>query len=31
MQKGAKFTIASTILLIGLNGKFYEILAKQHV
>ena len=31
MQKGAIFTIVSTILLIGLNIKFYEIFAKQHV
>ena len=31
MQKGANFTIVSTIVLIGLNTKFYEIFAKQHV
>ena len=31
MQKGATFTIVSTVVLIGLNIKFYEILAKQHV
>ena len=27
MQKGADFTIVSTTLLIGLNIKFYEIVA----
>ena len=27
MQKGANFTIVSTTLLIGLNIKFYEIVA----
>ena len=31
MQKGANFTIVSTKVLIGLNIKFYEIFAKQHV
>ena len=31
MQKGASFTIVSTKVLIGLNIKFYEIFAKQHV
>ena len=31
MQKGANFTIVSTTVLIGLNIKFYEIFAKQHV
>ena len=31
MQKVANFTIVSTMVLIGLNIKFYEILAKQHV
>ena len=31
MQKGANFTIVSTMVLIGLNVKFYEIFAKQHV
>ena len=31
MQKGANFTILSTKVLIGLNIKFYEIFAKQHV
>ena len=33
MQKGAtyNFTIVSTMVLIGLNIKFYEIFAKQHV
>ena len=31
MQKGANFTIVFTMVLIGLNIKFYEILAKQHV
>ena len=31
MQKVANFTIASTMVLIGLNIKFYKILAKQHV
>ena len=34
MQKGAtcNFTIVSTmVLIIGLNIKFYEIFAKQHV
>ena len=31
MQKDALFTIVSIILLIGLNIKFYEIFAKQHV
>ena len=31
MQKGDKFTIVSTTLVSGLNIKFYEIFAKQHV
>ena len=31
MRKGANFTIVSTMVLIGLNIKFYEIFAKQHV
>ena len=31
MQKGANFTFVSTMVLIGLNIKFYEIFAKQHV
>jgi len=31
MQKGAKFTIVSTMVLIDLNIKFYEIFAKQNV
>ena len=31
MQKGANFTIVSTKVLIGLNIKFHEIFAKQHV
>ena len=31
MQKGANFTIVSTMVLIGLNIRFYEIFAKQHV
>ena len=31
MLKGANFTIVSTMVLIGLNIKFYEIFAKQHV
>ena len=31
MQKGANFTIVSIKVLIGLNIKFYEILATQHV
>jgi len=31
MQKGANFTIVSTMVLIGLNIKFYEIFTKQHV
>ena len=31
MQKGANFTIVSTMILIGLNIKFYEIFAKQNV
>ena len=31
MQKGANFAIVSTMVLIGLNIKFYEIFAKQHV
>ena len=31
MQKAANFTIVSTKVVIGLNIKFYEILAKQHV
>ena len=31
MQKGANFTIVSTKVLIGLNIKFYQIFAKQHV
>ena len=31
MQKGANFTIVCTMVLIGLNIKFYEIFAKQHV
>ena len=31
MQKGANFTIVSTKALIGLNIKFYEFFAKQHV
>ena len=30
-QKGANFAIVSTKVLIGLNIKFYEIFAKQHV
>ena len=31
MQEGANFTIVSTMVLIGLKIKFYEIFAKQHV
>ena len=31
MQKGPNFTIVCTMVLIGLNIKFYEIFAKQHV
>ena len=31
MQKVANLTIVSTMVLIGLNIKFYEIFAKQHV
>ena len=31
IQKVANFTIVSTMVLIGLSIKFYEILAKQHV
>ena len=31
MQKDAILTIVSTKLLVGLNIKFYEIFAKQHV
>ena len=31
MHKSANFTIVSTMVLIGLNVKFYEIFAKQHV
>ena len=31
MQKGANFNIVSTMVLIGLNIRFYEIFAKQHV
>ena len=31
MQKGVNFTIVSTMVLIGLNVKFYEIFAKKHV
>ena len=31
MQKGANFAIVSTKVQIGLNIKFYEIFAKQHV
>ena len=33
MQRGAtcNFAIVSTMVLIGLNIKFYEIFAKQHV
>ena len=31
MQKGANFTMVSTMGLIGLNIKFYEFFAKQHV
>ena len=31
MQKGAQFTIVSTILLIGLGSKIQENFAKQHV
>ena len=31
MQKGAKFTIVSTMVLIGLDVKFYEIFAKQQI
>ena len=31
MQKGANFTVVSTKVLIGLNIKFDEIFAKQHV
>ena len=31
MQKGVNFTIVSTKVLIGLNIKFDEIFAKQHV
>jgi len=31
MRKGANFTIVSTMVLIGLNIKFHEIFAKQHV
>ena len=30
-KKGAIFTIAPATLLIGLNIKFYEIFAKEHV
>ena len=31
LQKSANLTIVSTMVLIGLNIKFYEIFAKQHV
>jgi len=31
MQIGANFTIVSSILLTGLNSKFYEIFSKQHM
>ena len=31
MQKGAHFTIVSTILLIGLGSKIQANFAKQHV
>ena len=31
IRKGANFTIVSTMALIGLNIKFHEIFAKQHV
>ena len=31
MEKVANFTIVCTMVLIGLNFKFYEILAKKHV
>ena len=31
MPKVANFSIVSTMVLIGLSIKFYEILAKQHV
>ena len=31
MQKGAKFTVLSFTLLIGLNNKFNKIFTKQHV
>ena len=31
MQKGANFTVVSTILLIAFNSKLYEIFAKQLV
>ena len=31
MSKGAKLSIVSTTLLIGLKFQFYEIFAKQHV
>ena len=31
MQKGGNFAIVSTMVLTGLNTKFYEIFAKQHV
>ena len=31
IQKGANFTIASTTNLIGLDSKFYETFAKQHL
>ena len=30
MQIGVNFTTVFSILLIGLNSKFYEIFAKQH-
>ena len=31
MRKGGNFTIVFTMVLIGVNIKFYEIFAKQHV
>ena len=31
IQKSANFIIVSTMLLIGLNSKFYEVFAKQVV
>ena len=31
MRKGVNFTIVSTMVLIGLNIKFYKIFVKQQV